>query len=368
MLQRFYADNFRCLVNFEVKLGGIQLLVGDNGSGKSSFLDALDAIRELVIDAVPCAKSFGRKTRTRWQEMELQHFELDFACGPAQLFSYRLTIADSFEHQPRVASEALDLNGTSLFRFEGGEMQLFSDAQPGVPKVKFHRDWHRSGLAEVAPRPENQSLTSFKGWLERLRPVQINPWEMSERSEAEAPYPSRRLGNLADWYRHLQQENHEIVAAAIESLREALPGFWSLNARKAGLDYREVLATMQGPSGNEFEVTLRELSEGQRCVIGLYLLLHAVLARGGSLIIDEPENFIALAEIQPWLMRAIGVAEDRAGQLVVVSHHPELLNQLAARGGLMLTREHGGPTRVKPFPESELPPAELVARGWEKDA
>jgi len=47
MLTRIYVDNFRCLVNFEFKPGGKHLLFGRNGSGKSSFLDALLLTRQF---------------------------------------------------------------------------------------------------------------------------------------------------------------------------------------------------------------------------------------------------------------------------------------------------------------------------------
>ena len=41
MLTRIYIDNYRAFVNFEHTFESTQLLMGGNGSGKSSFLDAL---------------------------------------------------------------------------------------------------------------------------------------------------------------------------------------------------------------------------------------------------------------------------------------------------------------------------------------
>ncbi|MGH9481925.1 MAG: AAA family ATPase, partial [Terriglobales bacterium] len=293
-------------------------------------------------------------------------FEIDVALDGEADYRYELVIDGNEEQRPKVRRETLDYGGKPLFGFEDGRMSLYNDSQHPTPSVNFHADWYKSGLAIVASRPDNRKLTKFKDWLEKLRPVQINPWEMSEQSEQEARYPSRNLENVADWFRHLQQESGEIVREVIEDLREAIPGFRDLNAKKAGLDYREVMATLAEPGGGRgIEVALTELSEGQRCLIALYLLLHAQTDAGGLLIVDEPENFIALREIQPWLMRAFERVEDKSGQLIVASHHPEMLNQLAARGALLLIREDGGPAQVKPFPESAMAPSEVVARGWE---
>jgi len=41
MLKRLYVDNFRCLVNFELRLDRVNLLLGENGTGKTSVFDVL---------------------------------------------------------------------------------------------------------------------------------------------------------------------------------------------------------------------------------------------------------------------------------------------------------------------------------------
>jgi AAA15 family ATPase/GTPase len=48
MLKRLYIDNFRCFVNFEYKPERKQLLLGANGSGKSSLLEAVRLLKEFI--------------------------------------------------------------------------------------------------------------------------------------------------------------------------------------------------------------------------------------------------------------------------------------------------------------------------------
>jgi ABC-type Mn2+/Zn2+ transport system ATPase subunit len=36
MIGRLYADNYKCFVNFEYKPRSLELILGDNGSGKST--------------------------------------------------------------------------------------------------------------------------------------------------------------------------------------------------------------------------------------------------------------------------------------------------------------------------------------------
>ena len=48
MITRIYVDNFRSLVNFEWKPGRVALLMGANGSGKTSLIAALWKVRSLI--------------------------------------------------------------------------------------------------------------------------------------------------------------------------------------------------------------------------------------------------------------------------------------------------------------------------------
>ncbi|MGL4499453.1 MAG: AAA family ATPase [Planktothrix sp.] len=49
MLHRLYVNNFRCLENFEFTTKGISsaLLIGKNGSGKSTIATALEVLQSI---------------------------------------------------------------------------------------------------------------------------------------------------------------------------------------------------------------------------------------------------------------------------------------------------------------------------------
>lgn len=130
-----------------------------------------------------------------------------------------------------------------------------------------------------------------------------------------------------------------------------------------------------------FELTL-QLPEG----IYQYNLLYTILNlpqhsdfRHHKLILclDEPENFVALREIQPWLRAMNDRCLDGEIQLMLISHHPEIINYLLMPGGnqgvYWFERENNrAPTRqtiIEPVSEDEgISAAELVARGWLPDA
>jgi len=369
MLTRLYVTNYRCLVNFEFKPSNKQLIIGRNGVGKTTVLDVLGLLRDITVSGKPLEDYFGDGTRTRWQDVIEQRFELD-ATGNNGTYRYKLAVDEKGSPpHPRVKHETLDFNGKPLFRFHEGEIGLFNDQQSTEPPVKFPFDWHRPGLATVEEgRKDNTKLTWFKRWLRALTYLQINPWAMSARSERESREPAKDLGNFADWYRHLRLESGDAMFQAMADIREAIPGFQALDAKEAGLDVRVLQATIANQAGKKIDLPFHDLSEGQRVLIALYVLLYCAAGQDRTLLIDEPDNFIALAEIQPWLMKLLDRVDNTGGQVILVSHHPELLNQLADQGGVLLDRPGGGETRVRLFepPEdSGLTASEIIARGWE---
>src|SRR5438128_3676730 len=166
MLDRVYLDNYRCFVNFECHLARKQLILGPNGGGKTTLLNALASIWDFCINGVPPDNLFGGPTRTRWQSVAEQTFELDVS-GNDGTYTFRLELdAWGQPAHPRVVKEEVLFSGKPIFRFVKGEVHLFNDRHED--KVQYPFDWHRSALATVTERPENKKLTWFKRWLGSL--------------------------------------------------------------------------------------------------------------------------------------------------------------------------------------------------------
>lgn len=366
MLTRLYVDNYKCLVNFDLRLGREHLLMGSNGTGKSSVFEVLSALRRLHHADARVDDLFPAPTLTRWQSRSLQVFELE-ASLPEGLYRYRLEVEHDVERSGcRVQHESLHLEGAPLFTSQGGEAQLYRDG--GSPGPKVLSDWSRSGLPFLHERKDNRKLMRFKQWSSRIHVVRAEPRHMSGRSEKEEVAPAEDLANFASWYRHLTQERLEDVVRLRDQLRQVLEGFDSLVLKSAGADGMRVLRTLwrrEPDSTATDEYAFEELSDGQRALVGLYTLLHVLSDSEATLCLDEPDNFVALREIQPFLLE---LREREKIQALLISHHPEVINQLAPYAGLVFERVVGGPVRVSPFQApagAALPAAEYVARGWE---
>src|SRR5216684_2982402 len=386
MLERLYVDNYRCMVNFECRFGSKQLILGPNGGGKTTLFNVLGTIRDFCTNGVPAEKLFLGFSQTRWQNIPEQTFEMDVS-GNGGLYTFRLVVGYSGQPtaRPRVLMEQVFFEGKPIYRFLRGEVQLFNDNHEEKEKYPF--DLSRSAIATIPERADNKKLSWFKRWLGTLLLISPDPHRMFQLAPMEAPVPDVFLSNFAGWYRHLRQESDDYKLR--EDLREVIPGFQSMDLKDAGMGNRLLVLTFsvngqQGrvmsslnvptttsPAPTSINVpttasqgsttstqppqtsslySFSELSDGQRVLIGLYTVLHFALRSGATVCFDEPDNFIALKEIQPWLDKVLERVDEEADtQVLFASHHPELLNRLALTGGLVLDRPEGRHTRVQPF-------------------
>jgi predicted ATPase len=222
----------------------------------------------------------------------------------------------------------------------------------------------------LQPRHDNKSLTRFRSELQKVVVVGPQPVLMTPESREETATLSWYMENFVSWYRYLSQEHQGAVLAIFPELKRVLPGFNACNLKEAGeARVMKVLFDRPDGSGRPIPYDFKELSLGQRMLIVLYSLLFGLKDEGVSLFLDEPDNFVALREIQPWLTALADLAGEGIEQAVLISHHPEIINYLAASSGRWFERESNVSARVSDKPKvmvEGLTMAETVARGWEK--
>lgn len=371
MLTHFYADNFRCLVNFELKLDRINLLMGDNGSGKSTVFEVLRRIQAFVAGDLKVNEAFPTQDLTRWMDRNIQDFrivlKLSDSSGAPRMVSYHLVIEhDVAGKRCRVKKEILSVLGQSLFEFENGEVRLYRDDHSPGPVYPY--DWTLSGLAVIQARPDNTLLTAFKKSLAGFVIASILPSHMDTESREEAARLDPHMGNFVSWLRRLSHEHMGALMNVFAELKSVIPGFDSFNFKTVAEDTKSLTVMFdKGADGKSFQFGFGELSDGQRVLVALYCLIHVLSRDGLSLFLDEPDNYVALREIQPWLTALGDACGENFEQAVLISHHPEVIDYLGAAKGRWFVREANGPAKASadpPHPVTGLRLSESVARGW----
>lgn len=369
MITRLYIDNFRTLVNFEIRFDSVNLLLGPNGSGKSSVFDVLRRLRSFICGETRLAETFPAADFTHWQTKSLQKFEIELKTENG-IFIYVLEI-EYFDDRTKskVREEILKLDGTLLFYGKEGEAHLYNDAGHEGAVVGF--DWTQSGVGLLQERRDNKKLTFFKKYIENIIVVRPTPILMGSESQGEEKHLSMRMENFAAWYRYLILENPSAYREICDELPKSVPGFLTLKSAEAG-ERRILKADFQTLHNMiKHSYPFASLSDGQKMLIAIYTLILGNKDKKSCIFIDEPDNYISIEEIQPWLRLLVdgsGNGEDLE-QTVIISHHPEVIDYSCLGIPIWFEREQESHTRIKPIEQEEeakigpvLPLSQTIAR------
>lgn len=335
-------------------LPSLAILVGANGSGKSTIFDALsflkDALKANVADAVAQRGGF-RELVSRGESSPLG-IVVTFRGTPP--VSYRIEVAND-RGRPIVHKELL------------GQM----DPQQGLLRMVHASQGKGSALAmsgdEFAERTielEDPSALAIKG-LGQFKEFQaaaelsdlLESWHISDfhvndaRPSADAGYAdhlSPRGDNVAQVARFLFEHHRDRFDLILDVMRARVPGVTSVEA-KPTVDDRLVLRFQEGRFEDPFIAPY--VSDGTIKMFAYLVLLHDPRPHP-LLAVEEPEN-----QLYPALLREL--AEEfrdyarRGGQVFVSTHSPEFLNGVKLDEIYRLVKEDGFAT-VRRASESKL--------------
>jgi len=363
-IARLYIHNYRCFVNFELRPGARSLLIGYNGSGKSSILDVLSAIQDLAVWNKEVTEAFPGDTVAKFSGSTEQRFEIDVE-SDSGTFRYALLVTHDLERREAViSSEEITLDGKPLYRFADKEVQLYRDDHT-PERSPFSFSPRRSFLASLEPKSTTTKVSWLRSFLQNIWVLRLDPSRMVALSRSDNDvFLARDASNFASWCRSLLQEEPDSLERAREPLGEVIAGFLHLRAQTAGRA-KVLVAKFAYPGGTTYDLDFDLLSDGQKTLIVLYVLLHSVLRRATVLCLDEPDNFVSIREIQPFLVALSDIADETGTQVLLISHSAEVIDYIGTSEAIVLERPDGGHTRVSAIANGgPLRLSERMARGW----
>ena len=387
MLKRLYVDTFRCLVDFELKFDSINLFLGNNGAGKSTVFDVLGKLQELTTTDKKVEFIFPLEDYTRWRNRQGHYFELEFL-GNNGNYKYSLEVgkvnteikednlifSNSYIHK-----ETLFFNQSLLLNVDLEKVEFYSD--DGIKSSSPRYNHSQSIISILKPSSENKKLIWFRERMKRLALIKISPNLITSESSQKNLFLAKNMENFVSWYRYIFADNQNKLTQLTESLQEILDGFICFKLER--ISEKAVILKLifkTEESDQNIDYTFGELSDGQKVLVVLYSLFYGLESQDYTLCIDEPENFLALPEIQPWLFQLYDLCSENKLQALLISHHPELIDYLLASPvGYWFKRESNSSVQVTPIDNNFLQPvinhiqqdnksglkmSELIARGW----
>jgi predicted ATPase len=370
-----HVQNFKAVRDTGVlRLGGLTAFIGDNGTGKSSVIEALRFAAALSRESLDSAlKPFGGYEHLRWKGGEQRGHKPGRTTPEADLVEfYPVQIALRGHVGGVRASATTRLSGQNknLVVFEREELKIGANPpQERAHGAKFKWRVKRKGGEVVPPkdpalRPD-QSILNRTSWFDdwqfldmapdRMK-LPVRPAESAARVRLE-PDASNIAAYLLDLRRE-PEHGADAFAGLLETLQVILPYVRDLELVLTEMFDRQVaLKLHEATAKGGFTVPGWMLSTGTLRLVALLALLRH--PKPPSLLcVEEIENGLDPRTIQLVVNELVNAADSGRTQIMVTTHSPYLLDLVPLKSLVLVERKAGSP------PTFDQPAHHEEVRGW----
>jgi energy-coupling factor transporter ATP-binding protein EcfA2 len=343
------------------------LLVGRNGSGKSSVRDALHAIRQIGTGR-PLTEVISPSDFSLLSTENTLRFELEGTSTNARSFKYHIAIeVGGFNAKSSVVSESFSYDGELVFERDGAEVSLV--LTPGA-SVVFDIDQATAAISVIEGASSKRGpIVEFRQWLLYTLLLAPIPFAMRGESSGEDASPKWNVANFGAWYRGLVGQYPAAGGRILEILKEIWPELTNMVNQPTGKNSRSLELHFARADNSGFAVTFDDLSDGEKCLVLSATVIACAEFAGPILCFwDEPDNYLSIHEVGEFMIR-LRKAIKNGSQLIATSHNGEAIRKFSNENTLVLYRDnHANPTRP-PKRASEISSkrgiAEILAQGEE---
>jgi predicted ATPase len=352
VFRRIEAVGYRCLREINQKLNPFEILVGANGSGKSSFLDVIHLLSDFLRDGLQTA--IDRRTRT-FQDLvwgrQGTTFRFTAELSVPRNRGLLYTVAIALDEQAGKV-EVADESATLLFGENAHKQQpvmvrsgkrVHYYAEDGKGEFIQDRLRNQSSLQAVPRDDAFPTMAWFRDLLEEeIRTVVLDPKALAEPSLAHGAAEHLNTGAALAWQiEHLEKTHAQHFKDWTSHVRTALPDVckiesipqpWNDNRRFVRIHYE-----------NGVQVPSWMLSEGTLRLLALTILAYLPNIDGAYLI-EEPENGVHPAALETIYQSLSSVYN---AQVIVATQSPVLLSMATPEQILCFSKTPEGTTIIR---------------------
>lgn len=313
MIEKIRLKNFKSVGNLILNLGKFNCFIGMNGAGKSTILQGIDFISQLMAGNVQ-----GWLDARGWAVQEL-NCKLLKESNVVVGVKYRtqagqtLVWGASFNrHDMRCSSERITLDGEIILTYSGQDYRIEGRKQA----ISF--TYQGSILSQLKDSELPQSILEFRDVLRRIRSLELlSPHLLRKRArtdDSDIGVGGEKLSS------YLYNIKGDAKAHLLRLLKQFYPNLLDFRVTSQRAGWKKLLVVEQfGEQKLETEAT--HLSDG-------LLRILAVLAQAETehtlVLLDEIENGINPEIIE----KLVDVLVNANEQIIVTTHSPMILNYL----------------------------------------
>jgi predicted ATP-binding protein involved in virulence len=344
IFKKIQLTHFRCFKAVSVELHPrLNVFVGNNGQGKTAFLDAIAVGLGAVLTHLPATKGNNFRSNDLWQELPTSSGSAIRDQTPISALNQAPYVRVMLETTDGISWDRTEKRDRSKQTQQAippdkklGELHHFldniiNDVQAGLPTslpvmVYYGTDRAgRSSLSNSEPRYFNKTFTRFKALFEAMKPSSRVD-NMVERFAFQEDIERREKENRGDL---------EYRQALLESVRQAIykviPYCTDIRTTISPLRLKITLEPIAGKKNILF---LDQLSDGYRAMLALVTDLALRMAQANPhlenplqaeaiVLIDEVDLHLHPQWQQTVLPNLLSTFEKT--QFIVTTHSPQVL-------------------------------------------
>jgi len=315
------------------------VLVGANGTGKSTFFDVLSFLKDALAMTVgkAVAKRGGYKELASRgctdQPIELSlQFRLEIT-GHERLVTYFLKMEPDANGRAVVAQETLSYKrGSShehypLIEFSYGRGHAVAEEEENNPMTRNFQELDAPDILAIKGLGQFERFKAASAFRMMIENWHISDFHVSEARPSQedgfAEHLSTRGDNLPLVANYLFEHHKDRFNRVLESMKRRVPGVSVVEPRQTE-DGRLVLRFQDGSFKDPF--IARHVSDGTIKMFAYLVLLNDPKPYP-LLAVEEPENQL-YPELLPELAEEFRDYARRGGQVFISTHSPDFLNAL----------------------------------------
>ena len=331
LITRVVLKNYKSIASCSVPLRPLIFLVGQNGSGKSNFLDALRLVSESLNTSLDHAlrERGGINEVRRRSSGHPTHFgiRLEFTLPDSSTGHYAFRVGAKPKGGFEVQREECRIYARQALQQDNFYVVNSGQVEDSNPKPLPPAADDRLFLVAASSLPEFRPLYDC---LTRMGFYNLTPDEIRDLQPPNAGEVLLRDGsNLASVLNLLSVDSPSAKDQVVELLSKVVPGVVDVTARHVGkketLEFRQKVGENEAP----WRFLAENMSDGTLRALGVITALLQS-SNGGArkkvplVGIEEPE--VALHPGAAGVLRDALTSASRHTQVIVTSHSPDLLD------------------------------------------
>lgn len=355
MIKTFNVDNFKSLNNLSINLQPMTVIVGNNATGKSSILQAIDFVCGCVNDdfSVLLERRGWTVDNIRSKFIRSGTARISFGVEVALEEPVNTTLKWGMVLQPNVAKNQLHLVSEEIVDLDTKETLVQYKASAG--------GWIKGDKGELSIMPNFVITSSCLKVIQHLHGVDsrlnrlVDFFDNSESFEMLAP-DNMRLSSRGV-VKNIGETGKNLPSFIRQMSAEQKNNFMSKLKRIMGARISDVSASVKGKPGwtlinvkehydtGDVEFSSKEISDGILRVLA-FIAISEIEPANAIFLLDEVENGINSDYAEAMIDVLSEIYEESRHQLVLTTHSTVFLDYVKPEQIVLLYRDQNGSTRA----------------------